>query len=82
VRLLGWVEQEVDLPNRVDHAGRPDSRGAPYERRRSLAGELADELARAVRVLDVEVRAADIVGDRQDLPSAITLRTRDPQSRA
>jgi len=71
VWLLGGVEQEVHLSDRVDRAGCPDPWVTTYQRRRAFAGESSDELAAELRVFVVQVRGAGVVGDRDDLPGAV-----------
>jgi len=67
VWLLGAIEQEVDLSDGVDRAGRPDPRVTTRQRGRTLTRQSADKLAGRTRVFAVEMLGACLVGDREDL---------------
>src|SRR5207248_8723517 len=54
IRLGGGIEQEVDLPQRVDDGARPGGRPARLDGRRALAGQLGDHAPGEPRVLLVQ----------------------------
>jgi hypothetical protein len=60
---LSWIEQEVDLADGIDDAGRPDARVTACQRRRALAGQARDEPTGDPAVLVVEVLVAHAICD-------------------
>jgi hypothetical protein len=65
--LLVGAGQEVDPPDRVHDAGRPNPAATAYQRGGSLAGQLRGQPDAQRRLRRVQVLEAERVGDRDDL---------------